>query len=255
MGRKNSLDKFYTKIEVVKECLRFVDLKFYKTIIEPSAGNGSFSNLIKGCIAYDIEPEDKNIIKQDFLSIDKKFEKPVLVIGNPPFGRQNNMAINFIRKSAEFADTIAFILPKSFRKDSLKDRIPLNFLLYMEIDLPDNSFTLDGEDIEIPCVFQKWERTYTPREKSKKRIPKGFKFVKKDEEPDFSFRRVGVNTGNISPDINKSEQSHYFIKVENKKKFVEIINKIEWKLLGNNTVGPRSISKQEMIKEINRKIK
>ena len=50
-------------------------------------------------------------------------------------------------------------------------------------------------------------------------------FVKKHENHDISFRRVGVN-GNISRDTdNKSEQSHYFIKFhESNYIFSESIN-------------------------------
>ena len=82
--------------------------------------------------------------------------------------------------------------------------------------------------------------------------PKGFKFVKKGENPDYSLRRVGVYAGNISRDIeDKSEQSHYFIKVEqNSDLFVVKYQYIKWDL--NNTVGPNSISKQEFIREINK---
>ena len=58
-----SIDKFYTQVEVAKECIDLVpDLDTYDLIIEPSAGNGSFSSQLN-CIAYDIEPENKDIIK------------------------------------------------------------------------------------------------------------------------------------------------------------------------------------------------
>ena len=79
-----------------------------------------------------------------------------------------------------------------------------------------------------------------------------FKFVKKTDNPDISFRRVGVYAGKIDTNIDdKSEQSHYFIKVEqNSDLFIIKYQNIQWE--HNNTVGPRSISKQEFIKEINK---
>lgn len=83
---KYNLDKFYTKDNIVDLCLSHINLSNYNTIIEPSAGNGSFSNKID-CIAYDIDPNNDNIIKQDFLSLDySEFKSPILIIGNPPFG-------------------------------------------------------------------------------------------------------------------------------------------------------------------------
>ena len=42
--------------------------------------------------------------------------------------------------------------------------------------------------------------------------PIHFIFVEKTDDPDISFRRVGVNAGTIDTNINeKSSQSHYFI--------------------------------------------
>ena len=70
---------------------------------------------------FDIDPKKNNIIKCDFLTIDHDIfsGKNVLSIGNPPFGRNSSMALKFIKKSALFATTIAFILPKGFKKDPL----------------------------------------------------------------------------------------------------------------------------------------
>jgi hypothetical protein len=64
-GRKNLLDKFYTKSDIAKMCIDKINLSDFDLIIEPSAGSGSFSNNIEGCISYDIEPESDSIIKQD----------------------------------------------------------------------------------------------------------------------------------------------------------------------------------------------
>ena len=81
-----------------------------------------------------------------------------------------------------------------------------------------------------------------------------FKFVKKQDNPDISFRRVGVNAGIISEEINnKSHQSHYFIKFTNNKSIICNINNLKLTNFEfNNTVGPKSISKPELIHEFNK---
>jgi len=244
---KYGLDKFYTKKEVVKKILKEIDISKYKTIIEPSAGAGAFSNEITSCIAYDIEPENKRIIKQDFLKLVIKEEKPILIIGNPPFGRNGSLALAFIKHSAIYSDTIAFILPKSFKKDSFYYKIPLNFWKVKEIDLDDNSFIYESNDVKVPCVFQVYEKKEEKRIKPKKINPRTFSFVKK-EKANVSIRRVGVYAGKAFLDLNKSEQSHYFIYTDNPILFIDSVNKIKWE--HNNTVGPRSISKPELIKKI-----
>ena len=268
--KRNPIDKYYTKIEIINKCLAFIkqyiEIDSTCLIIEPSAGNGAFitgiKNLTNNYKFYDIEPEHDEIIKQDFITLNynelqSKYSK-IHIIGNPPFGRQSSLAIKFIKKSCEFCDSLSFILPKSFKKESLKKTFPLNFHLILEVDLPEKSFLVDDKEHDVPCVFQIWEKKAHEREIEEKLEPKNFKFVKKTEEPDISFRRVGVNAGTIDTNINeKSIQSHYFIKftkplheqTQNIDEIVESLKKIQFE--HDNTVGPRSISKQELIKEFN----
>ena len=82
-------DKYYTPIDLAKYCIdktyEIIGKENITEIIEPSAGNGSFSNQLN-CIAYDIEPECDGIIKQDFLTTELEYNKGRLIIGNPPLG-------------------------------------------------------------------------------------------------------------------------------------------------------------------------
>lgn len=108
----------------------------------------------------------------------------------------------------------------------------------------------------MPCVFQIWIYKQELRLDYIKLKESGYKFVKKTENPDIAFRRVGVYAGDISKDIdNKSIQSHYFIRFTNNNNIddkVVLLKLIKFDF--NNTVGPRSISKQELIKEFNKLI-
>jgi len=262
---RNIIDKYYTKDNVVELCLNFVK-KYIQInpddfIIEPSAGNGSFIKGIKlisnNFKFYDLEPENDEIIKQNYLLYDynniKETFNKIHIIGNPPFGRQSSLAIKFIKKSCEFCDSISFILPKSFKKDSLKNKIPLNFHLIFEIDLPEKAFIVDGIEYDVPCIFQIWGKKPNNRFINNKLEPENFIFVKKTENPDISFRRVGVNAGTIYNNIDeKNIQSHYFIKFTNGKSITDNINNLSLiKYDFDNTVGPKSISKQELIFKFN----
>lgn len=264
---RNTVDKFYTAPIIVDECIKQVkeqlDIDSSDIIIEPSAGNGSFINGIKSLSSnyhfYDIEPENNIITKQDYFEFDYKLianddNKKYHVMGNPPFGRQSSLAIKFIKKSCEYCDSISFILPKSFKKDSLKKHFPPRFHLVFEDELQNNSFIVNDKPHNVPCVFQIWLRKTTDRELPVKVTEKNYKFVKRNENPDISFRRVGGTAGAISKDTkDKSEQSHHFITFDEKicdTKYKEL-SKIEFGCK-NNTVGPRSISKQEIIREFNK---
>jgi len=262
--KRNTIDKYYTKPAIVNLCMEYVRRYISPTrsdfIIEPSAGGGAFIDAIKeitdNYVFYDLEPGHPEIQHRDYLCYTHTLYTQGLIhcIGNPPFGRQSSMAIKFIKKSATFCDTISFVLPKSFKKKSMQKAFPAVFHLVYETDLPDKSFTVDGSDYTVPCVFQIWEKRSIPRQLEDPVIPKNYMFVKKTDISDISFRRVGVNAGVVDTDTeNKSEQSHYFIKFSNGKSIEENIAKIrEIQFNHNNTVGPKSIGKQELIKELNR---
>lgn len=263
--KRNTIDKYYTKNTVVDSCLQSVkdNIQITSTdlIIEPSAGNGSFipgiKSLTSNFIFNDLEPENAEIIKQDYLLSNHSGLKEsfgnIHIIGNPPFGRQSSLAIKFIKKSCEFCNSVSFILPKSFKKDSLKRAFPLSFHLIFEVDLPEKSFLVDGQEHNVPCIFQIWERKSYDRVINEKLEPLHFTFVEKSANTDISFRRVGVNAGAIDKNISeKSVQSHYFIKFTNGKSIddnIKQLSKITYEF--NNTVGPKSISKQELIVKFN----
>lgn len=262
--RRDTIDKYYTCNAVVDQCIRSVQevLQISPTqdlIIEPSAGNGSFIAGIKSLSAhhlfYDLEPEHAEVIMRDYLTVDitdirHRFSR-IHLIGNPPFGRQSSLASKFIKHSTAFCDSLSFILPKSFKKDSLQKRFPPLFHLLYQVDLPENAFLVNGRPHNVPCVFQIWEKRDHPRPVCEVLEPMNFRFVKKHESPDISFRRVGVNAGTIDRVIEtKSPQSHYFIRFNAGASVDETIKKLSnISFAFNNTVGPRSISKQELLKE------
>ena len=268
--KREIIDKFYTSTNIANKCIHFIkeniDIQENDICIEPSAGNGSFINPIKKLFKiykfYDLKPENNQILEQDYLNFDyntiiQNSYNKIHIVGNPPFGRQSSLAIKFIKKSCEYCDSISFILPKSFKKDSLKKHFPLNFHLIYEYILPTNSFIVDEKEYDVPCVFQIWLKKNFNREVQAKLIPNKYNFVKIDENPDISFRRVGVYAGKVDTTItDKSIQSHYFIKFNNNiftDELFKKLNNIHYSCK-NNTTGPKSISKQELIKEFNKNI-
>jgi len=261
--KRETTDAFYTNENIAKKCVEelsnIVDFKEYDIIMEPSAGSGVFSDIFLeyddlNVLSYDINPKQEYIKKQDFLKLKTNFlkEKSVLTVGNPPFGRQSSLAKKFIKKCATFSEVIAFILPRSFKKESMYNQFPLLFHKIFEINIPKNAFTIGNKSYDVPCIFQVWKKEEFERKKPIKYVPVNYKFVKKEDNPDVSLRRVGVYAGNISKEIkNKSAQSHYFIKIYTIEidDFIKKFNKIKFKT--DNTVGPKSLSKNEFTKEIN----
>jgi hypothetical protein len=256
---KSDLDKFYTKPNIANILINKIDLNKYNLAVDPCCGDGAFYSQISiPKIGIDILPtiNDPKIIKHDFLTWDYKSinesSNKVIVISNPPFGKQGSLAMKFIKRSCLFADTIAFILPISFVKDSVKNRIPINYHLIYEEILLDNSYLLDNEDYSVKCVFQIWEKRNYNRILIERINEIGFSYTKNKKESDLAIRRVGVYAGKAYVNTDKSEQSHYFIKLNDKLKKEKIINTLDSFTWDNFTIGPRSISKNELNRVLNK---
>lgn len=278
--RTNTKDQFYTSPDVAKKCIqvlisRLHNGELYSPVlplssylwVEPSAGNGAFLNSIPDTydkIGIDIEPSigssKENILKQDFLTWMPPIhnQKPVIIFGNPPFGRQSSLAKAFVAHSCKFASTstIAFILPRSFVKPSMSCAFGLHFHCIHSSDVERNAFVLGGGDAsyDVPCVFQIWQKRSVPRIVPEKITEKGFQYVKETDPRDIVIRRVGVYAGRcFHGDINSAteynKQTHYFIKLDGQpavQHIKQIVDKVNAHVFPTNTTGPRSLSKPEI---------
>lgn len=162
--REEGLDKFYTIPSVVDTCLASVATKYpwstWDAIVEPSAGNGSFFVKLPADtrIGLDISPEHPDIQSQDFLSYTPSDEKgQILVIGNPPFGRVSSLAIKFFNHAAKWANVIAFIVPRTFRRISVQNKLNRHFHLEHDEDIPMDPCAFEPP-MKAKCCFQIWKK-------------------------------------------------------------------------------------------------
>jgi hypothetical protein len=260
--KRNPIDKYYTSNKVAKMCYqlvkKYVKIKKMDYVIEPSAGSGVFIEYIKRLTNLykflDIKPEHAEIAKQNFLKykIVQNREK-LHIFGNPPFGRKSSTAIKFIKHSAALnADSISFILPRSFKKASFKKSFPLQYHLIVEKDLPEYSFIFNKMAYDVPCIFQIWERRdYNRKPPIKQEAKSWYHFVKR---PDctISIRRVGFSIGRVKRCTqNDNINSHWFMKIgRNDLHKIEKLNKIQFDKEKNT--GAYSISKQDIILKYNK---
>ena len=147
-------DKYYTSIDLAKRLIdktyEIIGIENITEIIEPSAGNGSFSNQLK-CRAYDIEPESENIIKADFLKLKLDYKKGRLFIGNPPFGYSNNLSIKFYQKCCSCGDYIAFIQPISQLNNNLQ-------MYQFDLVYSEDLGIVKYSDRDLHCCFNIYKR-------------------------------------------------------------------------------------------------
>lgn len=160
--RTEGLDQFYTLPHIALKYIQQTNV-FYNLndffIIEPSAGNGSFFSQIPSTnkVGLDISPKHESIIQQDFFQYTPNQEEKILVIGNPPFGRVSSLAVKFFNHASTFADVIAFIVPRTFRRVSIQNRLDHLFHLVYDEDVPTDPCSFDPP-MQAKCCFQIWEK-------------------------------------------------------------------------------------------------
>ena len=246
----DALDQFFTKDVVANECvqvlIKMCPLYSFDLLVEPSFGTGTFVHSLvehgaslQKLIYVDIDAVDKivrkNFIREDIVPPEfyhcssKRCTHHCLVIGNPPFGKNASLAIAFFNRAALFATVIAFIVPRTFRKDSVQNKLDRHFVLIDEHALPCDAFVFEDKPRDVPSVFQIWmhvsQKQYVHTDmldkhglrliRRKMLSCPDFTFVTSLNDPDIAIRRVGVNAGKIFTDSPStcSDQSHFFLKL------------------------------------------
>jgi hypothetical protein len=265
--RKEGLDKFYTLPACSKRCIEKVstmyDITRWDLIVEPSAGNGSFLNQIPSNkkIGIDISPEHPDIIKQDFFDYHPPPEhKNILVIGNPPFGRISSLAIKFFNHSAKWANAIAFIIPRTFRKTSIQNRLDVRFHLVYDEELPNRPCCFSPA-MAVKCCFQIWEKKDIQRDFVD--LPKkhnDWEFLKLGEKDasgqptppanaDFALRAYGSTIGEIKTEglpYLRPKSWHWIKSNIDKDTLIDRLGKLDYSK-SENTARQNSMGRAELV--------
>lgn len=259
--RVTGKEQFYTPRDtaewVVGKVLKFVDTPAKLTWLEPSAGSGVFIDVlahhgISHVLAVDIEPHHKRVKKQDFLTW-KAPHTGLIAIGNPPFGRNNALSIPFFNHCAEFCDVIAFIVPRSWRKWSVTNRLSKDFELKADYDLHINYVDAAGNDVyaknNLKTCLQIWKRTSKPRQPVV--IPAIDLAVKcSPAEADVAMRVFGYGCGTVYTDFKREPNTTMiFLKVKNRN-VIKALKSIDFSMYYNNVSYTQALAFSEIRYEL-----
>ena len=173
------LDQFYTNPKISKRFVEKIDelydLKKFDHVIEPSMGEGFIYDHLptSNRIGLDIEKNHPDCLEGDFLQWTPEKSgieyEPLLgqypdiaFVGNPPFGRNSGLAIEFLERCALYSDVVCFVIPRTWMKYSIHRRLPSDFGLYWQAILPEYAFVFNGKPYPVRCVAQCWSR-YDPQ--------------------------------------------------------------------------------------------
>ena len=192
-----------------------------RTVIEPAGGTGAFIRAaqkfgVTEFLSFDIEPKHSLVKKADFLS-KKIVAKDALTISNPPFGRNNSLSIPFFNKAAEHSEFICFIVPRSWRKWSVINRLDPRFHLVADHDILIDYVDETGERLSkrtsLSTCFQIWQRRTELRPLIKVR---DLGIVEKcgPDEADVALTIFGFGCGKVRTEFERKPNSTVmFLKV------------------------------------------
>jgi uncharacterized ubiquitin-like protein YukD len=166
-----------------------------------------------------------------------------VIVGNPPYGKNSNLALKILNRSMKLSELILFVLPRTFNKRRVMNRVDKMFHLELSEDNPDETF------IRIMTCTQKWVRC--EKDRSLFKITQNhddFEFTNKGKENVF-ICRVGSLAGKVlESDYSHYSDEHYYIRtrdqetVRNLKTLEE-----EFMKVSKNTVSIPSLSKSEIV--------
>jgi predicted RNA methylase len=168
--RVTGKEQYYTPADLAERLMAEVatlvpDLAS-RTVIEPAGGTGAFIQAaqrlgVTKFLSFDIEPKHALVKKADFLG-KKITTKDAVTISNPPFGRNNSLSIPFFNKAAQNSEYICFIVPRSWRKWSVINRLDRRFHLLADHDILIDYVDELGERLSkrtsLSTCFQIWQR-------------------------------------------------------------------------------------------------
>lgn len=263
--RVTGKEQFYTPSDLAHTLVEYVEKTVGtiagRTILEPAGGTGSFIDAVKArgakkVISFDIEPLFDEVLLGDFLE-QQVIETGLITISNPPFGRNNSLSIPFFNHAAKFSDAICFIVPRSWRKWSVTNRLDLSFELVFDKDLDIDYVDADGDLISeknrLATCFQIWKRTDSQR--SPVRI-KDMSVVEKvsPELADVSLTVFGYGCGKVREEFEKvPNTTQLFLKL-NHPGALAALKTVDYSRFFKSTAYTEALSFQEINYLLNEEI-
>jgi len=256
--RVTGKEQFYTPsdlaLRLTKQIEPLVGGLKDKLVVEPAGGTGAFINAAKELgatqvLSFDIEPKADGVQLGNFLEADLADIEGAITISNPPFGRNNSLSIPFFNKAAKHSDYIAFIVPRSWRKWSVINRLDRNFHLIhdqdLSIDYVDDLGEMVWQKSNLRTCFQLWQRQDTQRELIKVQ-DLGLVSKVSPEEADVAITVFGYSCGLIRREFERVPNSTVmFLKIHDER-VLEALKSVDFSRFFRNTAYTEALSLQEI---------
>ena len=263
--RVTGKEQYYTPkplaLELVAQIEKVLGSLARKTVLEPAGGTGAFIDAVQAIgvanvISFDIEPLHELVTFGDFLEQEIK-ESNLITISNPPFGRNNSLSIPFFNHAAKVSDAICFIVPRSWRKWSVTNRLDLGFALALDLDIDidyvDAAGTPLSDKNHLATCFQIWKKVDAPRALVRV-TDKGIIEKVSPELADVSLTIFGYGCGKVKTQFEPvANTTQMFLKLKHPQALAAL-ESVDYSKFFKNTAYTEALSLQEINYLLNEEI-
>jgi predicted RNA methylase len=263
--RVTGKEQFYTPrslaCELVAKAESVIPNFTKRNFLEPAGGNGSFIEAlaergINRVEAVDLYPKHALVRRGNFLDFEPS-NKNLVTISNPPFGRNNALAIPFFNHAAVFSEYICFLVPRSWRKWSVQNRLAENFHKVLDEDVfvsyEDEKGIAVRQANNLRTCFQIWQRQSVARAKIV--VPDNDLIQKvPPEQAELAIRAFGFGCGKVLDNFDpKKNTTLMFLKVKNQE-VRRLLPKLDYQRFSLNTAYTEALAFPEINFLLNEKI-
>lgn len=257
--RVTGKEQYYTPNDTAQKIMEEIQILLpdfkNRIFLEPAGGTGSFISAAKEIgiskiVSFDIEPLHPDVILGNFL------EQSLVISGaitatNPPFGRCNSLSIPFFNHAAKFSDLIVFIVPRSWRKWSVQNKLNRNFHLVKDDDLSINYVDALGEHNyqknNLRTCIQYWKKDDSSLRPLYEVNDMGLIAKCSFEDADVSLTIFGYSCGKVKTNFpRKKNTTQMFLKLKHPKA-LEALENVDFSRFFMHTAYTEALS----IKEVN----
>jgi predicted RNA methylase len=254
-------ERYYTPpalaLELTRDLLELIPGFSARIVIEPAGGTGSFIDAalalgVTDIYSVDTEPLHPLVKRRDFLSWKPKLparELGAVALSNPPFGRNNALSIPFFNHAAGFSEYQAYILPRSWRKWSVQNRLDRNFHLIADRDLELNYVDAEGVALSrqnrLRTCFQVWQRLPSTRPIIKV-ADLGFVSRATPQTADLAITTFGYGCGRVHREFDRAKNTtRIYLRVHDPRVY-EVIDSLDYLQFSKHTAYTEALALSEI---------
>lgn len=255
--RVTGKEQFYTPRDLARELISQAENVIpgfrERNFLEPAGGNGSFveglrERGVRNLTSVDLYPKHNLVQKGDFLQFIPQ-QTNMVTISNPPFGRNNALSIPFFNHAADYSEYICFLVPRSWRKWSVENRLDERFHKILDKEIFVSYEDEQGLPVRhannLRTCFQVWQRQ--PSHRKKIVVPDNGLIQKvSPDQAQLAIRVFGYGCGKVLAKFEpKKNTTLMFLRAKNPE-VMRLLPELDYQRFSKNTAYTEALAFTEI---------